>query len=74
MAAAFWLNDGDWLGPFTQPELVEHLADAGYQGEAFTMADCPTLVVLGPDLGCMFVESLMSVDGEHLYKCREVAA
>jgi hypothetical protein len=74
MAAAFWLNEvDDWLGPFTQPELVELLAERGYRGDAFSMAD-PTLVVLGPDLGCMFVESLMSVDGEHLYRCREVAA
>jgi hypothetical protein len=70
-----WLKDGDWIGPLTQPELVEHLADAGYTGEAFTIsATDPTLVLLGPDLGFVFVESLASVDSEHLYRCREVAA
>jgi hypothetical protein len=75
VSAAFWLNgDGDWLGPLTQAELADALVQAGYTRNLHIAPDGLTIVALGPDLGCLFVQSMCSLEGEHLYRVREVAA
>ena len=72
--SATWLNDGDWSGPLTQPELVERLVRAGYTRDFHIAPEGATIVALGPDLGVVFVQSMCHLEGEHLYRVREVAA
>lgn len=74
MMPAFWseVESDEWSEPVTCGELSELLVHAGYTADF--MAVGRTIVVAGPEEALVLVESVISLDGEHLYKCRAVAA